>query len=268
MQVTECYAECWPRFRGPTVHYELKLLVSFFDHCTRRRLAFDIAHQGIHTTDLQLAKITERSNTLRNRITSWYKMQELYMPEAAILREKDNAVSEAVVPVHHLPLYLPSSLVHRAPCNTKIADFEFRLRFAQANDALDHLRHHIRLRSHLWTFKTRFERGQRPNTRARNVIERATQNINAAATKYCDAQKALANLSPILGKVGWEACLRDLEAKDIRAMTEDERDMDPVARRRVERQSEGRRMISWIWTTPGVSTDENDSLHDSEYGRR
>jgi hypothetical protein len=194
-------------------------------------------------------------------------VQQLYMPEAAILREKDNisTSSRAVeTPPQHLPLYLPSSITCHVPCSTRIRNFEFKLRYAQAHDALNDLRHHLRLRTYLWTFKTRFQRGQRPNTRARNVIERATHRINVAAAKYRASRSALVVLSPLLGKVGWESILRVLDAKDVRAMTDDERNMDPKARRKSERQSEGRRTVSWIWTTPGVSADENASLHDSE----
>jgi len=210
--------------------------------------------------------MTERSNTLRSRIIGWYNVQQVYMPEAAILRKKGGTASNtgaAELLPQHLPLYLPSSIISHIPCNIKIADFEFRLRYAQANDALNSLRHHLRLRSHLWTFKTRFERGQRPSTRARNVIERTTQKIANVAKIYRDARNALVHLSPLLGKVGWEITLRVLEDKDIRAITEDERDMDPAVRRRSEHRSEGRRMTSWIWTTPGVSADECIDLHDS-----
>jgi hypothetical protein len=187
------------------------------------------------------------------------------MPEATILRENENIAASSgarEIAAQHLPLYLPSSISLRASCSPKICKFEFQLRYAQAHDALNDLRHHLRLRTHLWKFKTRFERGQRPNTRARNVIEWSTHKIEAAAAKYRAAREALAMLGPPLGMIGWETILRVLDAKDIRAMSEDERDMDPAARRKAERQSEGRRAVSWIWTTPGVSADDDDNLHD------
>jgi hypothetical protein len=192
------------------------------------------------------------------------------MPEAAILRERDTAATDSgglETPVQSIRLYLPSFIGSRAPCNTRVHEFEFRLRYAQACDALNELRHYLRLRSHLWTFKTRFERSQRPNTRARNVIERCTHKIETAAMKYRVAREALTRLSPLLGRVGWEMTLRVLEAKDIRALTEDVQDMDPAARKKSEwRRSEGRQVVSWIWTTPGVAADDDDiGLHDGMY---
>jgi hypothetical protein len=199
---------------------------------------------------------------------TWYKVQQLYLPEAAIIREKDHMSGRTSAPPilpQHLPLHLPSSIISQAPCNIKIAEFEFQLRYAQANDALNTLRHYLRLRSHLWIFKTKFERGQRPNTRARNVIERVTHKINMAAATYRNARNALVSLSPLLNQVGWEVSLQVLKVTDIRAMKEDERDMDPAARRRSEHQSEGRRMISWIWTTPGILADDTVNLHDSKF---
>ena len=234
-------------------------------HGTRQRLASDYAQVGAHATILQHAKLAESSNTLRNRIENWYQIQLLYMPEAAILRQNESKAEKAgcpETPAQSLPLYLPSSLNLRARCSIKLCDFEFQFRYAQAHDALNELRHHLRLRSHLWKFKTRFQRGQGPSTRSRNLIEQCTHRVNAAAAKYRVARQSLVNLSPRLEKVGWEVCLQVLNSSDIKAMTEDEKDMDPAARRQLQRQSEGRRVVSWIWMTPGVSGDEDIGLHD------
>jgi hypothetical protein len=71
--------------------------------------------------------------------------------------------------------------------NPALPEFEWQLRHAQANDALNELRNHLRLRSQLWKHKTRFDVGQRPNTRSRNVIERCNAKISLDVKKYNSA---------------------------------------------------------------------------------
>ena len=49
----------------------------------RRRLALDVAEMGPHATNLQQAKIVERSNALRRCIDAWIEIQHLYIPQLA-----------------------------------------------------------------------------------------------------------------------------------------------------------------------------------------
>jgi hypothetical protein len=204
------------------------------------------------------------------------------MPHAAIRRGQeagdDSAASSPVKDATSIHLYLPSAVKQRAGCTTQLRDYEFRLRQAQAFDALNEIRQGLRLRSQLWKFKTSFERGQRPNTRARGVIERCNHKIKLAAAKYHAAYSALRSLDKYVDVVGWDIQLRKLEDKDIREMSEDVRDMDPKERKKLENiekkrkrdqrpslvLSEGRKEISWIWKTWGVAADTDDSLHDGE----
>ena len=51
------------------------------------------------------------------------------------------------------PLRLPSSLHLRSACLPILQQHEFRLREAQAYEALDELRDHLRLRSHMYKYK-------------------------------------------------------------------------------------------------------------------
>jgi hypothetical protein len=189
------------------------------------------------------------------------------MAEATIAREAaehiapDNAPEERA---EEMRLYLPSQLPTAIPCLPQLQEIEWQLHYSQANDALNELRDCLRLCSHLWLHKNRFERGQRPNSRARDVIERCNTRIDIAVMKYHAARTALVVLGSRLFKVGWEQDLKPLDRqKDCRALEED----DPDDARRGDkgrRLNEGRRTRSWIWERPGMSVDSGDGLHDGK----
>lgn len=184
------------------------------------------------------------------------------MPEAAFLRDADDrdATNDpSVIGAEDLHLYLPSQLPRNVKCSTSLLEFEWQLRHAQANDALNELRDHLRLRSQLWKHKTRFEVGQRPNTRARNVIERCNAKISLDVKKYSTARAALVILAQHLCKVGWEVALQVLQAQDVREL---ESDQDDGTKGKKRLLNEGRRTRSWIWQTPGMTSDGVGSLHD------
>jgi hypothetical protein len=200
---------------------------------------------------------------LRRHIKSWFKVQQLYMPVTAFLRDADHrnaTTNPSAIGTEDLQLYLPSQLPRNVKCNPSLLEFEWQLRHAQANDALNELRDHLRLRSQLWKHKTRFEVGQRPNTRARNVIERCNAKIGLDVKKYNTARAALVILARPLCKVGWEAALQVLQAHDVRELESDQD--DGMTRGKRKRLNEGRRARSWIWQTPGMTTDGVGSLHD------
>jgi hypothetical protein len=217
----------------------------------------------MHSTDLQRTKIKERSNAVRRKIKAWRKSQKLYMPEATILREKaaraaDRAahLSSGTMPEEapeDIPLWLPSSIGHKAKCDRKLQRIEFKLREAQAHDALRDLRRHLLFTSHLWGNKRRFTRGQGPNTCARTLIRRTQGKTDAAAEKYRVSYKALVVLGGILGETEWKKALRPLTSDDVRGMSEG-----------LLRDSEGRRTLSWIWTIVGIGEKVDRQLDDGQ----
>jgi hypothetical protein len=218
---------------------------------------------GLHATDLQLAKLHERSNVLRRHIKAWVKVQQLYMPETAFLHEADERSATddpSAIGAEDLRLYLPSQLPRRVNCSPSLLEFEWQLRHSQANDALNELRDHLRLRSQLWKHKTRFEVGQRPNTRARNVIERCNAKIGLDVKKYNTARAALMILARRCCKVGWEAALQVLQPSDVRELEADEE--NGMSKGKKRQLNEGRRTRSWIWQAPGMTTDGVGGLHD------
>ncbi|KAF8871241.1 hypothetical protein BD779DRAFT_1613963 [Infundibulicybe gibba] len=168
--------------------------------------------------------------------------------------------------IEQIPLYLPSA----APiilCDSRLHKFEWQLRCAQANDALDELRNSLRLRSYLYIDKDRFQRGlvlppgrSVTSTRKYTIIQRIDRRVSVAAKKYTTAQAALLVLAPILKEADICNIYPKLQAKDIRGLSEAD---DNAARG--GRISEGRRKLSWIWMHLGdVAQADNDAgLHDA-----
>ncbi|KAF8442225.1 hypothetical protein L210DRAFT_3397494 [Boletus edulis BED1] len=226
----------------------------------QRRLRVDAEKHGSHGTEHQKMRLQQRTNSLLRRIETWVSVQMLYMPAVASLRVRGAADPAMAPKPQDLPLLLPSALHRQVPCDGRLEEIEWRLRFGQAHDALEELRQALHSRTYMLRFKDRFLRGQGANTRARNCLRSVDVKVNGAAAKYRAAHNALLELSPLLGKDGWKGTLRRLENNDIRSMTEGTD----------ERSSEGRRRLSWIWImcgyTEGTSTrteDDSEDLQDA-----
>ncbi|TFK80129.1 hypothetical protein K466DRAFT_504425 [Polyporus arcularius HHB13444] len=219
----------------------------------QRRLKVDVADSGNHTTDIQRAKLVERQNLLRRRIDNWTQVQVLYMPGVAAERARFLAADENASLAYNVPLILPSAAT--TVSTRTLLNHEWRLRYAQAFDALGDLRGHLEVRAHLYKFKDRFARGQRANTRANTIIKAVDAKIDADAERYRAAYGALRTLAIPLVKTDWQARLLPLLQADIRHVTEAE-----------SGQSEGRRKLSWIWSSnaspevPDASGTVQDTL--------
>jgi hypothetical protein len=233
------------------------------DIFTRRRVKAEMSARGPHLTERQEARILERNNALRSKIQSWYGVQQLYIPAAATLRAKLASDAPPGAPLEaawEMRLFLPSEIALQASCDQKLRELEWQLREAQAYDALEELRDNLRVSTHLWKHKKRWTRGQRPNTRAKDTISKTQAKADAAAIKYQNARQALLRLGHILRKpTSWQEILRVLKKEDVRGLSE-----------AALGDSEGKRLISWIWLIQGVgvsmntSAKESQSLHDCE----
>lgn len=171
------------------------------------------------------------------------------MRAAAAAREGDEPVAAAAI-----PLLLPSSLPPRSLIDIKFQDYEWRLRTAQATDALHSLRQHLRLQAHLVNFKYRFDRGQHENLRSNDTIKRLRVKVDESVELYRSARKALSQLGPTLKKTGWASLLPILRDEDVRQMAQG-----------LEGDTEGKRTLSWIWTSQGIGGDRdtaNDGVHE------
>jgi hypothetical protein len=128
-----------------------------------------------------------------------------------------------------------------------LGNFEWQLRQAQARDALDSLRQQLRMRDFLLKKKKDWSRGVRENTRSQSLINQAVSKISSSAKKYRVAREALIKLAPVLGQESaWEAEFRVLKEEDIQGLP-------------AEGWGEGRRTLTWIWTTAEASvSNESD----------
>lgn len=183
--------------------------------------------------------------------------------------------------VEDFKLYMPSSLpthARRQYCQVNLLHMEERVRDAEAHDALEDLRHHLRTRSHANKWKIANVTGQIHNTRARERQARIDDHVRASASRYCKARAALLDLR---GHGEWEDELRVLDKSDVRALNEreltmQEKDDIRAVRRRIgievadddiddERASTaaaavgaGQRRPSWIWFNGNGCEDIQD----------
>ncbi|KAG1769718.1 hypothetical protein EV702DRAFT_1181707 [Suillus placidus] len=222
----------------------------------QQRLKRDIANLSLHPTDKQREAIVHRTNALQRRIDSWTRYQQLYMPTVSTLRssaEMSSSARQAAFKPQDFLLYLPSALNY-LDCDRRLMEYEWEIRWAQAHDALNELRSHLRLRSHMYKFKDKHLRGQAASTRAHNLIASIEAKKDAAMDKYKRAHRALGSLSSRVDKMGWEDTLRPLKHEDVRSMG------DFAGGR-----SQGTGTISWIWLVSHGGTtghSENERVQD------
>lgn len=175
-----------------------------------------------NSTLLQTTSVVERRTTLIKRLQRFREIQRLYMPKFDPLSHADPAT--ATSQVEDFILYLPSELNasdRRKFCPNGLAELEDRVRYAEACDALETLRHHLRTRSFSNRFKVANITGQINNTRARETQARIDDKVRFSAVQYRRARAALVVLR--LGKsTEWQAKLAPLQQSDVRALNERE----------------------------------------------
>lgn len=178
------------------------------------------------------------------------------MPAAISARndEPDDITSKKADEAYKIPLWLPSQF-SRLKTNIHLIDrrlleLEWKLRTAQAYEALDQLRHHLQVRTHVFKFKDRFVRGQGANTRARDSLSTIQATIDANCDTYRTARSALVSLGDALGYSSWEHKLPALMDPDVRGISDGE-----------DGQSEGKKQLSWIWKVMGVIGKDDGDLH-------
>ena len=228
----------------------------------RRGLAQEIATFKGKLTPHESADVQEKRNSLAHRIQQWREVQLAYTPTVATLLVSNLTNSELPLASFESPestnLFLPSSLPPNLRDNAtikKIADKEFRLRIAQADDSLADIRRLRRLITGLINFKKLnvSGAGNKPNTRMRTLHNRMMNKVDRSANRYIAARSALLSLDPSGGN--WKDRLRELDKKkDIRGPGRDPD--DPT--------SKGRYEISWIWTVTRPVNNSPDLSEDSE----
>lgn len=228
----------------------------------------------------------ERRTVLLKRIQRFRQVQRVHMPgfdAKSHAHALDTASGKEPISIHveDTRLFLPSGLNNpdrRKYCLAALVGLEDRLRYAEATDALEDLRHHLRTRSFTNRFKIANVTGQINNTRSRETQHRIDDKVRYSQLQYCRARAALLVLR---GKGDWEQVLRDLDKSDVRALNERQmtvQEKDDIQRIRmragratdnvedervvatVAAVGEGQRRPSWIWYSGNNHENMDDSL--------
>ena len=223
----------------------------------RFRLRTDKNKLGAHSTSFQRSKIVEWKNGLRRRIDAWIEIQQLYMPNVAALRAReDHEGGGEPVDSPHIKLFLPSTLVtFGVRSDRRLLKYEWRLRFAQALDLLGELRRLLLLSSQLFKSKDRHVRGQRMLTRSQSLINSVSNKIKACTLRYREIHAALHVLAKPLLETTWTTTLQPLLDDDVRAISVAQADI----------MGKGRQSISWIWrTTSAAQASDVEGMQEGQ----
>ncbi|KAJ2921594.1 hypothetical protein H1R20_g15500, partial [Candolleomyces eurysporus] len=188
-----------------------------------------------HSQDRQITRVKLRSNALTRKLEEWFSLLQLYIPTSVFLRKREPQKKESPKPFE-VRLWLPSQIGKTVSFDISLAEIEYKLRNAQAHEALGVLRRNLQIRATLYDVKDRWLRGQGANTRALNAIATVQARIAVARDEYRQARTALLSLADLLGHDKVDQEFLPLEDQDIRSMTEAE-----------PGQGETRRRLSWIW---------------------
>ncbi|KAJ6530884.1 hypothetical protein DFH09DRAFT_1250330 [Mycena vulgaris] len=217
---------------------------------------------GKHPSAEQQTNMTERTNKLRRKLLTWMDAQVSFIPHVALLRaEEDRARSKISatqtqpgVKVQHLVPWLPSDIKERVDCDVELYEYEFCLREAQGNEALEDLCHQLLLRTHLYKHKDMYARGVKANTRAQTKIEGVDERIRRTAERYRAARRALGGLGTALKQTGWQHTLLPLLAEDRKKLMM--KKGSAARRAAAEAGTKAKARMSWIWRSPGMDEGE------------
>lgn len=195
------------------------------------------------------------------RIRNWQKVQDIYMPFIINLRHISNSPESEDPQAHaeQVDLFLPSacSPVLQTTISSLVKK-EKKLRLAQAQDTLAHIRRLRRILTNIAEFKRTQTSGtgNRANTRMRTLFDKFQNRIKLAAARYRAAYTLLHILGPASLLPGG---LKELKDEDIRGPKMDDDD----------RFTEGTYEPSWIWLVQGEG-DTSQEFSDAmrvEWGK-
>ncbi len=174
------------------------------------------------------------------------------MPTVASLLTESNTAEDTSELGEAIPLHLPSSLpssFRNSPTLLSLAQKEARLRFGQADKALETIRQNRCMITGLTQFKKDniSGAGNKPNTHFRTVLNHLQTRIQLTADTYRTAYKALHILQP---EGHWKTMFQNLHSDDIRGPGRQPDDLIT--------QTQSRYEMSWIWLV-GKSGSTDDS---------
>lgn len=204
-----------------------------------------------HVTEIARATHQEQLNQLRRRIKHFKKIQTVYMPRATVLRLGDDEVDTGDIQPYNDKLLLPSAMGAPATALDKLlVEYESLLRATRSFGNLASLRENILMSASLYTFTSRFVRGQKGNTRSSDAIHDHTDKRKHIVAEYRMHYTALLTLAALGANSLWKESLFELKEGDIEGFREDPlmagsaptSVADPQTQR--DRDKE---LPSWIW---------------------
>ncbi|KAF7346849.1 hypothetical protein MSAN_01824100 [Mycena sanguinolenta] len=251
----------------------------------QRILSSDISATGLHPTAGQRRAMTERTSKLRRKIFAWMDVQHKFFPALANVRAREDerraraADGQSVpgVAASDIALWLPSAVLEapgkvkvEIPVRRVVYMHEYRLRVAQAAEALHDVRRQLLVRTHLYKLKDTHARGVRANMRSSDKIAALNDQIKRAACTYRAARKALVALGHELNQSDWERTLLPLAEDDIRGLPQSHFH-DPERKKEATKKKKKRartakkpRELSWIWVSRGEEWKHGDDAAMNE----
>ncbi|KAJ7880130.1 hypothetical protein B0H13DRAFT_2542393 [Mycena leptocephala] len=233
----------------------------------QRKLATHVKNVGAHETVDQGRRRIERETKLRRKIDAWMMVQQLFIPEVALLREREDAARKRVAATQAMPgiraqdmkLWLPSAIGTRVQCDIGLLEYEYDLRKGQAFAALDEIRSQLLVRTHEYKYKDKSLRGNKAKTRSATRTKAIDARIERASEDYRSAYAALVSLGVTLKQTEWQQHLKLLKPGDARGRPSSLfGDEERQKARRAALRAEGKMPMSWIWLSQGADGEEGD----------
>ncbi|KAG5732594.1 hypothetical protein E4T56_gene16882 [Termitomyces sp. T112] len=102
-----------------------------------------------HSQDRQRSKIQLRCNSLQRKIAAWSQINQLYIPAVTTLsriEEQTTAAQKKPLHAYTISHWLPSQIGTKLSFDLHLAEIEWKLRVAQAYEALETLRSCLQIR--------------------------------------------------------------------------------------------------------------------------
>ncbi|KAJ7201941.1 hypothetical protein B0H12DRAFT_1063385 [Mycena haematopus] len=240
---------------------------------SQRRMKAELKGVTLVTAD-RASQIQELRNSFMKKLRTFERMQAMYMPGVASLKEAAEEAHDADSPptkAEDVRLWLLSELlspIRCTVCRKGLAEVEAKLREAQCADALGVVRSRLHAQTHLISWRNSNAVGQRAATRSATLIGRVGDRIARVADKYRHARRALIELKG----ASYAPQFKELTAADLNTNIAEE--SDAQGRKKLARlgskkrarnePSNARKNVSWIWVVGGgPDEDAEKEIHDS-----
>ncbi|KAL0578101.1 hypothetical protein V5O48_003880 [Marasmius crinis-equi] len=270
----------------------------------QEKLRAEVEERTRDPTIRQQGRLTDQRNALRRQILNLEEVRAVYMPGLAqYLRDVQGEEDVVEERAEDITVWMPSSVpvdCRKRVCVPGMGEVEAKLQKGRAHDALDGLRHSLRVKARMLIFKNENVRGQRDSGRANETLNGVAHRVNRFAERYRACRKAYYSLLctegdeelPKLevsdvrnyrdpatiregpGRRGTNELWEEGESEGQRQMVESEgtitgQHLIPLNRREWEIRSvhgtgETRKRLSWIWTHRGRKISLEDGVDDNE----